>query len=228
MKKGFTLAEMLIVVAILAVLAVSVMVNWQRQVERGFDIRRKADLAKIRKAFEEYYNDFGCYPPTTILNNCGSTGTPTSTPQGLSPYIPAIPCDPGTKLPYKYEVQDPTNICKGYIILAGLSDKSDPDISALGCDAVQGCGYGAGYNYGLAAGGQVKKEGFVVTGVPTPSPTASSGGGALACSPDGMCRFHDDPSASGCPSGKSYPMGTGCVVGGVFQCSSPANRCTIN
>ena len=86
---GWTLMELLIVVAILAIIAIIfLLVNWKKNINRAFDARRKADIANIRSAFEEYYNDNECYPPTEVLNYCGSAGTPTDALNpGLAPYL---------------------------------------------------------------------------------------------------------------------------------------------
>jgi prepilin-type N-terminal cleavage/methylation domain-containing protein len=96
MKKGFTLIELLLIIAILAVLATMafLFLNPFEQFKKGHDSRRRSDLAQIKIAFENYYEDKGCYPPATSLNNCGGTN--------LAPYLKIIPCDPVTKLPYTY------------------------------------------------------------------------------------------------------------------------------
>jgi prepilin-type N-terminal cleavage/methylation domain-containing protein len=220
LSDGFTLVEILIAVAIIGLLLVLLLVNWKKQIDRGRDMQRKADLHKIQKAFEEYYNDFNCYPSLTILNNCGSTGKPGDTPAGLSPYLPSIPCDPITKVPYKYVPLDETNLCAGYRILTTLEDYGDQDIVKNGCAPIWGCGWGNYYNWGLAMGGTLTAPGFDPSG-PTPTPTPP--GGALACSPDQNCRFYEDPGSSGCP--RTFAFGSGCKINGVSQCTKPENWC---
>lgn len=210
-KNGFTLAELLIVIAIIAILFVLVTMNWKRQTDRANDSRRKSDLAKIKRAFEEYYNDHECYPPPTILSNCGSGD--------LKPYIPEVPCDPVTKLPYKYVPLDDTNYCKGYRALTTLKDFSDPDITALGCSPTNGCGFGAYYNWGISSGTQVAASGFS----PNVSPTPSLGSGSFACTPAGTCNSYGNPVASGCPITYTDPDCRNSQ--GVNQCQFPANRC---
>ena len=68
-------------------------INPIAQIFKGYDTRRKADLAMLKTAFESYYADYDCYPPATILNNCGGAD--------LQPYLSQIPCDPNDKTPYK-------------------------------------------------------------------------------------------------------------------------------
>lgn len=195
-----------------------VLVNLQNQINKGYDSERKADLHKIQKAFNEYYNDKGCYPPLTVLNICGSTGTPDTNPIGLSPYLPKIPCDPKTKKPYLYEPVDPTNICSGYKVLTGLFDLADPAITSVGCTPSAGCGYSKLFNWGLAEGG------VVPTGpAPTPTPYPSPIPGLNACSPGilpgpGYCNHYDNPAAFNCPVTFSDRY---CLN----QCGNSANWC---
>ncbi len=208
---GFTLAELLIVIAIIALLFALVLINWKKQVDRANDSRRKTDLAKIKRAFEEYYNDHECYPPPTILTNCGSGD--------LAPYIPAVPCDPVTKLPYKYVPLDDTNYCKGYRVLTTLKDFSDRDITALGCSPTNGCGFGAYYNWGISSGGSVALSGF------NPGAPLGIGGapsGSFACTPAGTCNSYGNPGASGCPVTFSDPD---CKYNGINECQFATNRC---
>ncbi len=203
-KRGFTLAELLIVIAIIALLFIIAMWNWRNQIGRGYDARRKSDLARIKIAFEDYYNDKNCYPPGGTLDNCGG--------QQLQPYMAQIPCDPTRRTPYVYIPLAPDG-CSGYRVLAALQDTSDPDIAKIGCSVGGGCGYAnASYNYGISSGVPV-----LLTGSAGSTPTPVSGG-AWACAPDGTCNLYADPVASGCPV--TFSSGT-CDN----QCDNPANRC---
>mgnify|MGYP001562056353 CR=1 FL=1 len=201
-QAGWTLAELLIVVAIIAILALMfLLVNWKRSVYRAQDAGRKTDIANIRRAFEEYYNDHDCYPTLDILNTCEGTG--------LNPYLSKIPCDPVTNVPYMYKPDSDTNVCIGNRVCAKLEDLADPDIGKLGCDPVTGCGWGAGWNYCLSTGTTVTASGFVpnVSPSPTPIPTPALNGN-YACRPgiqiggivilSGSCNNVGDPTAFGC------------------------------
>lgn len=147
-KSGFTLIELLIVIGILAFLIVLAFFVFATQIAKGYDSRRKSDLAKIKLAFEDYYNDKGCYPPdsppgSNILVNCGSNQ--------FAPYLKVILCDPKLNTPYKY-VPVSSDGCSGYRLCAKIEDRTDPDIRKQGCDPVKGCGWGVGYNYCLTSG----------------------------------------------------------------------------
>lgn len=198
---GWTLMELLIVVAIIALLAVIFLLgNWKHYIERAQDAKRKTDVAAIRQAFEEYYNDNECYPASTILDNCGG--------DELSPYLKRIPCDPVSLDPYKFQPDDFSNMCLGNRICTKLRDLGDPDITAIGCHPVNGCGWGEGWNYCLATGTTVTAEGFdpgipVPTSSPTPLPTPIYDG-EFACSSAGTCQSVGWPPPAGC--GRSWAV----------------------
>jgi prepilin-type N-terminal cleavage/methylation domain-containing protein len=202
-RHGYTLAELLIVVAIIAVIAlIFLLMNWRKSLYAGYDAQRKTDLVNIRRAFEEYYNDKGCYPDADILNNCKGNQ--------LDPFIAKIPCDPSTGQPYLYSLQTESNVCLGSRVCAKLQDWSDPDITKLGCDPEQGCGWGAYWNYCVSSGASVTPfEGIGLDVTPSPSPTPTpSWFGDYACRPgiqvsgivlmDGQCNNVGSPGAFGC------------------------------
>jgi len=202
--RGFTMAETLLIVAFVGLLMLVGLFNAKRQIIRGYDGIRKADLSRIRRAFEEYNTDHGCYPPTDVLDNCGGNQ--------LYPYLEKIPCDPTTRTSYLYvaETGDP---CKGYRACTALGDVSDPDIANMGCNPYTGCGWGMGYNYCMTSGVSVLAPGFdpsagtptpTSTPVPTlppPGPYACAKGivvGGIVVVP-GTCNNFGDPLAVGCP-----------------------------
>lgn len=92
--KGFTLSEILVVVTIIVILGLAILVgiNPIAQIFKGYDARRRADLAKIKIALEGYYSDHECYPTIPPNYTCDS--------DFLKPYLDSMPCDPNTKKPY--------------------------------------------------------------------------------------------------------------------------------
>ena len=60
--RGFTLVELLIVIAIIAVLSIFGGANYIQSLKKGRDSRRKADLEQIRAALEMYRTDNTGYP----------------------------------------------------------------------------------------------------------------------------------------------------------------------
>jgi len=89
-QKGFTLIELLIVVAIIGILSALLMSNFIGVRQRARDGKRKADVAQIQAALEQYRADQGSYPTTSSFPNCGSSLTNGS---GTT-YMQKVPCDP--------------------------------------------------------------------------------------------------------------------------------------
>ncbi|MDA1079824.1 MAG: prepilin-type N-terminal cleavage/methylation domain-containing protein, partial [bacterium] len=76
MRKGFSLIEVLIMVAILGLLLVVGYFYMAPHMARGRDGKRISDLNKLKVVFEDYYNDNSCYPPRDTLElYCGGAGS---------------------------------------------------------------------------------------------------------------------------------------------------------
>jgi prepilin-type N-terminal cleavage/methylation domain-containing protein len=231
-RQGFTLMEILIVVAILMILLMATLLNLRGQAARAQDSRRKTDLYMLRKALEDYYNDHNAFPYQQTFNqyHCGSAD--------MAPYLTQVPCDPATKSLYGYF----PSVSGGYRICAKLADTTDPAIGTVGCGGGAGCGVGAGYNYCLGSGvtasavgteDEIFDGGGTITpagGTPTPGGgTIPVGGGTptpnlnpgnhVVCSSGGLCKWYDNPQSMGCPI--SWP--SSCPLN---ACTNPGNRCT--
>lgn len=143
---GFTLIELLIIVAIVGILTVMALFAAKLQIAKARDGRRKADLAKIQKALEDYMNDENCYPDNL---DCGVS---------FEPYLSTIPCDPINNAYYNYFYSyNGEETCKSwYKIYAKLENTKDPIIEKVGCAA--GCGPSANYNYWVASPNMNKVE----------------------------------------------------------------------
>jgi prepilin-type N-terminal cleavage/methylation domain-containing protein len=122
MKRGFTLVELVIVIAILAILIMTMIgvLNPIALVNRAYDAQRKKDLGRLKISFEEYYNDKGCYPPQNLIDSMTCNGG------GFSPWMASWPCDPnGTK----YRVIVDTNSCPHwYKMMANLANRTDKEV----------------------------------------------------------------------------------------------------
>jgi len=134
MKKGFTLMEILIVVALIVALATALLItlNPLAQINKGQDSKRKHELTQLNKVFEDFYNDKQCYPKpdevcykdktSTVCPICGNdAGSP-----DFNPYLPQLPCDPRhSQKKYLYQIDDTT--CPTYYrIYTTLSNTADP------------------------------------------------------------------------------------------------------
>jgi prepilin-type N-terminal cleavage/methylation domain-containing protein len=120
-RRGFTLIELMITITVVVILALLILtqLNPMLQIFKGYDTVRKTDLAKLKLAFENYYEDKGCYPPEGILDDCGSTD--------LAPYIDEIPCDPSTGDPYELYFYPSSQSCnQNFVIYSSLANVFDP------------------------------------------------------------------------------------------------------
>lgn len=65
-KKGFTLIEILVVIAILGLLITVGVTSYTNTLRQSRDAKRKTDLEQIRLALELYKSDNGSYPVGTL------------------------------------------------------------------------------------------------------------------------------------------------------------------
>lgn len=129
--KGFTLTELIIVLALIAFLILIVIMIARRNLLKGHDARRKGDVKTIQIAVEEYEKDKDCYPlPQLVSCEPGD---------GLRPYIPTIPCDPISKASYYYDYEN-TSCPQWYRIYAKLENENDEE-------AFSSCGPQGAFNY---------------------------------------------------------------------------------
>ncbi len=81
MAKGFTLVELLIVIALIGILSVAVLatINPIEQTNKARDAKFKNDAAEVLSAYERYYSAQNAYPWNT-----NDTGVGTSVPAGTN------------------------------------------------------------------------------------------------------------------------------------------------
>jgi prepilin-type N-terminal cleavage/methylation domain-containing protein len=152
---GFTLIEIMVVVAIVALLLITGLTLLLPSLLKGRDGRRKADLHKIANALEEYYNNELSYPAT--ITACGRTTS-------ISSVMKDVPCEAETTQPYFY-LADPVGCdggttvrCSGFRLMTDLENNDDPDIEQQGCtisfSGEKGCHKSGStvYDYGIAVG----------------------------------------------------------------------------
>jgi prepilin-type N-terminal cleavage/methylation domain-containing protein len=97
-KTGFTLVELLIVMAIISVLAGIGIASYQNQLKKARDGRRQADLEQIRSALEMCRADTGTYPGTIYSGvACGG-----------KTYLTTTPTDPSSHANYSYTMPGST------------------------------------------------------------------------------------------------------------------------
>lgn len=75
LQQGFTIIELLIVIAIIGILATLVLTNFQGAQAKGRDTVRKNDINSVYQKLEEFYNENGGYPDGA-LDGVTASGDP--------------------------------------------------------------------------------------------------------------------------------------------------------
>ena len=137
-RKGFTMIEVLIVVAIIGILTSILVANYNEARKNSRDKIRKSDLKSLQLAVELYKAQYGQYP----AQGCGTSGAQFAGPgpttvgwaascddyiSGLAPqFVPALPKDPNQEnvdnTGYYYAVDASR---QSYKIMATLSVESN-------------------------------------------------------------------------------------------------------
>lgn len=125
-RTGYTLIELLIVMAIIGILTALIVTNLQAARQRGRDARRKSDLNTIQQALRLYYHDHSSFPLTAGL----TWGSALQSQDLATTYLTILPLDPASTptnpLNYYYYSLDGSN----YIVGTNLENPSDPDITS--------------------------------------------------------------------------------------------------
>lgn len=102
-KNGFTLAELMIAVGIIAILTITGLVAMQNQTRRARDHRRQSDLEQIRAALEQYR----LTSPTKTYPTPGDGEPFTVLAPFITNFVTAIPRDPLGSTRFKYAYHSP-------------------------------------------------------------------------------------------------------------------------
>ncbi len=147
-NKGFTMVELLVVMAILGILSTIGLTSFRTSLMKSRDAKRKSDLEQIQRALEMYNNDYGKYPTsasgkitTTALLTWGFSEF--SDAKGTI-YMKELPGDPtgNPEYCYVYSAGPPV----AYKIYAKLENTEDPRATLdITCNDV------FHYNYGVSS-----------------------------------------------------------------------------
>jgi prepilin-type N-terminal cleavage/methylation domain-containing protein len=143
MRNGYTLIELVLVIAIVVILATFGFGSYSEYRAKGRDTARIADIVKIGLAIDMYYEVCREYPATFAVS--AGNGCPSGTTLGS--YLPSIPTDP-LGASYSYSTSGAGNGHDAYVartelesehaVLADDIDGATHDGASLDCtDAPQ-------------------------------------------------------------------------------------------
>ena len=82
-KKGFTLVELLVTIAIIATLAAILLPNFMGARQKASDSKKIQDMTLMRNALRMYYNDHQSYPAGGPITNVDTLLTGYMVPNGI-------------------------------------------------------------------------------------------------------------------------------------------------
>lgn len=116
-KKGFTLIELMVSIAIIGILTAIITTNFTSSKAKSRDAKRVSDLAQIQLALSLYFDRCNSYPPGIITSskaqNCLAT---------FGDFIQVIPTDSGTS--YTYVHNTSLGVTTDYVLRATLETNS--------------------------------------------------------------------------------------------------------
>ncbi len=140
--QGFTLVELLVVMAIISILATLIVGGFRSSQMRGRDVQRKSDLKQIANSLELFYQDYGRYPaasgdkisacPYNAATQAGAVcgwgaGSFRDTDGGgvtKTIYFKILPKDPVSSQNYLYKVSSTGKQFQLYAHLENTQDKN--------------------------------------------------------------------------------------------------------
>lgn len=119
---GFSLLEMLIVMAIMGIILTISTVSYLTIQQRGRDARRRTDIEQLRTALEIYRSQNGIYP-SIAASNTWITAAPLNNPLVTPGYMRSIPTDPNQNATFPYWYKS-WNSWQNYCIAANFEQPS--------------------------------------------------------------------------------------------------------
>ncbi len=103
-KKGFTVIEMMMVIAVLSLLSSIVLISLRKAEDKAIEAVAKANVHHMKKALEMFYITNGYYPYPDSGEETSEGGWSEVLTFKLTPeHIPKLPTDPKNRIIYTYE-----------------------------------------------------------------------------------------------------------------------------
>lgn len=120
-SKGFTLVELMVVIAIIAILTGIIVTNFTQAKAKARDAKRISDIANLQLALALFFDRCNGYPPTPLVTT-GQGSTISTCPPGitLGNYISKIPTPPTTIATDLYTYAVDATPATDYILRAKL------------------------------------------------------------------------------------------------------------
>lgn len=140
--KGFTLVEILLVIAILAIISTIGAVSYSNIRNNSEDAKRRTDIGEIRSALEQYKSVNNTYPTPNVTITMGLEFGTSGLNDANNTYMSKIPQDPDFPVKtYYYESTDGSD----YILRSELNNPEPtpcnltptPDL----CGSMNNCNY---------------------------------------------------------------------------------------
>jgi prepilin-type N-terminal cleavage/methylation domain-containing protein len=156
LKLGFTLVELLVVMAILGILTVITLGNFRTSQIKARDAQRKSDLRQIANALEAYFNDRAGYPEASggKIKACGcgngeltcdwdtETNNREFCDKNNTVYMSKVPGDPLSDPEHGYCYESDESYYRIYAILENSNDpEAKLDVTCVSRD----------YNFGVSS-----------------------------------------------------------------------------
>jgi prepilin-type N-terminal cleavage/methylation domain-containing protein len=122
--RGFTLIELMVTIAIIAILTTIITANFSGARAKSRDAKRVSDVAQVQLALEFYFDRCNAYPASLAIPAVGTTDATCPTGINLGTYISKIPTPPAGASDTSYVYAVNTAPATDYVIKAVLEASS--------------------------------------------------------------------------------------------------------